>query len=109
MVTVLGYMRLIKLEQNQSDKLTIGEHVHADIENRISESDANFTSIRMQLDELKTKQDVIADVVNQPVEEQIHINEDYALAEVEHLLIIASYNLQLSHDIAMDLLFNRSM
>lgn len=66
----------------------------------IKEVSSRFTSVQQKLDELDSKQEVLSHSLSQPVEQQIHINQDYALAEIEHLLIIASYNLQLDHNVA---------
>jgi uroporphyrin-III C-methyltransferase len=71
-----------------------------DTESRIKETLSTLTNFQKRLDELETKQDVLSHTLSQADEQQIYINEDYALSEVEHLLIIASYNLQLDHDVA---------
>lgn len=68
-------------------------------DNKINEALSRFTSVQKKLEELEAKQDVLSHSLSQPVEQQIHINKDYALAEIEHLLIIASYNLQLDHNV----------
>ncbi len=95
-----GYQQIVMLEEKLASTNSIEERVLSDVDNRIKQSSSTFLEFRKKLDELATNQEMLTAAVNQPVEEQIHINEDYALAEVEHLLIIASYNLQLDHDVA---------
>lgn len=98
-----GYKRIILLEQQLAETASIESRILSNVDDRIKTSSENvkalLPNLRKQLDDLNVKQQMLADAVNQPVEQQIHINEDYALAEVEHLLIIASYNLQLDHDV----------
>lgn len=99
-----GYQRIVSLEKGLAATSTIEQDILADVDGRIEESSqeskAVIPELRKKIDDLSVKQQMLAEAVNQPVEQQIHINEDYALAEVEHLLIIASYNLQLDHDVA---------
>jgi uroporphyrin-III C-methyltransferase len=99
---VYGYKRIVTLEHKLTETSSIEARVLADVDDRIKASTAASSVVdsehRKKLDELETGQEVLTNIVNQPAEQQIHINEDYALAEVEHLLIIASYNLQLDHD-----------
>lgn len=95
-----GYKQIVTLKSDLIATDTIEERVLAEIDQRTQQTIAEFSNIENQLDELETRQSMLADTVNQPAEEAIYINEDYALAEVEHLLIIATYNLQLDHDVA---------
>jgi len=99
-----GYQQIVMLEEKLVSTNSIEGRVLADVDDRIRASTQASTSAyaehRKKLGELEAAQEMLANTVNQPVEQQIHINEDYALAEVEHLLIIASYNLQLDHDAA---------
>ena len=95
-----GYQQIVILEEKLASTNSIEERVLTDVDNRIKQSSSTFLELRKKLDELTTNQEMLTQAVNQPVEQQIHINEDYALAEVEHLLIIASYNLQLDHNVA---------
>jgi uroporphyrin-III C-methyltransferase len=99
-VAYYGYTRIVMLEKNLAATDSIEGRVLADVNNRIKQSTVALPELRKRLDDLATKQDILTEAVNQPVEPQFNINEDYALAEVEHLLIIASYNLQLDHDVA---------
>ena len=68
-------------------------------DNQIKDALSRFTGIQEKLEELGSKQDVLSHSLSQPIEQQIQINEDYALDEIEHLLIMANYKLQLDHDI----------
>ena len=88
----------IEMGSNQSN-IKINS-THQNIDNQIKETLSRLSSMQKKLEELESKQDVLSHSFSQPQEQQIHINKDYALAEIEHLLIIASYNLQLDHDVA---------
>ena len=92
--------RVNEIEKGVNSTRINNDSIVNDSNNRIKETLSRFTDIQIKLEELESRQDVLSHSISQPVEQQIHINEDYALAEVEHLLIIASYNLQLDHDIA---------
>lgn len=95
--------RVAEIEKDIIQTRTKNDSIVKDSDNRIKDVSSRFTDIQKKLEELESKQDVLSHSLSQPVEQQIHINEDYALAEVEHLLIIASYNLQLDHDVAIAL------
>ncbi|MGB1799657.1 MAG: uroporphyrinogen-III C-methyltransferase [Gammaproteobacteria bacterium] len=89
-----------ELEQNTVDNSNVEENIAADIDARLETVLSNVSNVQQKLGELQSKQDVLSHSLSQPVEQQVHINKDYALAEVEHLLIIANYNLQLDHNVA---------
>lgn len=78
----------------------IEENVAANIDVRLETVLADVSNVQQKLDELESKQEVLSHSLSQPAEQQVHINKDYALAEIEHLLIIANYNLQLDHNVA---------
>jgi uroporphyrin-III C-methyltransferase len=88
----------IEKEFNQSNIKINSTHQH--IDNQIKDSSSRLSSMQKKLEEFESKQDVLSRLLSQPQEQQVHINKDYALAEIEHLLIIATYNLQLGHDVA---------
>jgi uroporphyrin-III C-methyltransferase len=94
------YNRLNKIENDIEQSQANNVNVDQDVNNRIENALSSLTSIQIKIEELESKQEVLTHSLSQPVEQQIHINEDYALTEIEHLLIIASYNLQLDHNIA---------
>jgi uroporphyrin-III C-methyltransferase len=97
---VFLYDRLNNIEKefNQSN-IKINSAVQ-DSGIQIKDNLSRLSSVQRKLEELESKQEVLSYSLSQPQEQQIHINKDYALAEIEHLLIIASYNLQLGHDVA---------
>lgn len=99
-VSVLLNNRITKIEAGINKASITADSISKDTDNRISDIASRFPAIQEQLEGLESKQDVLSHSLSQPQEQEIQINEDYALAEVEHLLIIASYNLQLDHDIA---------
>ena len=92
--------RVNEIEKGINSTRIKNDSIINDSNNRIKDTLSRFTGIQKKLEELESRQDVLSHSLSQRVEQQIHINEDYALAEVEHLLIIASYNLQLDHDVA---------
>ena len=96
--------RLSKLDnefqKNTVNNSSIEKNVTANIDARLKAVLSDVSNVQQKLDELESKQEVLSHSLSQPAEQQIHINEDYALAEIEHLLIIANYNLQLDHNVA---------
>ena len=87
-------------QQSNSDSSNIEKNINVNIDSRLKSVLSEVSSVQEKLDELESKQDVLSHSLAQPAEQQIHINKDYALAEIEHLLIIANYNLQLDHNVA---------
>ena len=49
---------------------------------------------------LEAQQESLRELIPEPATETIELNEEFALAEIEHLLTIANYRLQLNHDVA---------
>jgi uroporphyrin-3 C-methyltransferase len=92
--------RLNSIENSTLQTNTNSDKDLQDINDRVEDVLSRFTGVQKSLEELGSKQDVLEHALSQPVEQQIHVNEDYALAEIEHLLIIASYNLKLDHNVA---------
>ncbi len=92
--------RLNTIESEFKQRDIKNNNATQDSDDRTEEILSRFTGIQQKLKELDSKQKVLSHSFSQPVEQQIHINQDYALAEIEHLLIIASYNLQLDHNVA---------
>lgn len=88
------------LQQNTVDNSGIEENVTASIDGKLKTVLSDVSNVQQKLDELESKQEVLSHSLSEPVEQQVHINKDYALAEIEHLLIIANYNLQLDHNVA---------
>jgi uroporphyrin-III C-methyltransferase len=91
--------RLNEIEGELDQSNIKSNSVAQDSDDRLKETLSRFSSIQKKLEELESKQDVLSHSISQPVEQQMNVNEDYALAEIEHLLIIASYNLQLDHNV----------
>ena len=92
--------RVDEINKNINQAEIEDSNLFKNTDDRINDVLSRFSTIQSRLKELESKQDVLSHSLSQSVEQEIHINEDYALAEVEHLLIIASYNLQLDHDVA---------
>ncbi|HIF50684.1 MAG TPA: hypothetical protein EYQ42_03980 [Thiotrichaceae bacterium] len=91
--------QLNKIEQKLNQSNIKNNNTVLDSNNKIKETLSRFASVQNKLLELESKQDELSYSISQPQEQQIHVNKDYALAEIEHLLIIASYNLQLDHNV----------
>ena len=92
------YQRVQQLEQNTVRLTTSSETDLASLNNKTLSVSGKLADVQALLEELQARQEALE--LSTPQETQVHINKDYALAEVEHLLIIASYNLQLDHDVA---------
>lgn len=96
--------RLGKLEkdiqQSSTDSSNVEQNIKANLDNRLNAVLSNISGVQEKLDDLESKQQVLSHSLSQPAEQQIHVNKDYALAEIEHLLIIANYNLKLDHNVA---------
>lgn len=70
------------------------------VNDQINDVQSRFTSMQGKLEEIEAQQEVLTHTYSKPIEQQIYFNEDYALAEIEHLLIIASHNLEIDQNIA---------
>jgi uroporphyrin-3 C-methyltransferase len=92
--------RLNKIENNIQESNAANNSVEEKIDNRLSDVLSRFSSVQKKQEELELKQEFLSHSISQPVEQQVYVNEDYALAEIEHLLTIANYNLQLDHNVA---------
>lgn len=89
-----------EIKQSRAKSRALENDITSRVDNKLKNVLSGFSDMPQKLEELESKQQVLAHSLSQPVEQQIHINEDYALAEIEHLLIIANYNLQLDHNVA---------
>lgn len=103
LVVFVGNKRIATLEQHIDQVDVTSGGAIKNIEARLNGSLSGITETRKKLDELESKQDVLENLIPEPVKQQINDNEEFALAEIEHLLIIASYRLQLNHDVATTL------
>ena len=90
--------KLISNEKSVEQKIKKIESIVNDIDLTINKNQSMFTNIKKKLEQYKSEKDVLADLLSQPVQGQFDINKDYALAEVEHLLTIASHNLLLGYN-----------
>ena len=89
--------KLISNEKSVEQKIKKIESIVNGIDLTINKNQLMFTNIKKKLEEYESEKDVLADLLSQPVQGQFDINKDYALAEVEHLLTIASHNLLLGY------------
>ena len=90
--------KLISNEKSVEQKIKKIESIVNGIDLTINKNQSMFTNIKKKLEQYKSEKDVLADLLSQPVQGQFDINKDYALAEVEHLLTIASHNLLLGYN-----------
>ena len=90
--------KLISNEKSVEQKIKKIESIVNGIDLTINKNQLMFTNIKKKLEEYESEKDVLADLLSQPVQGQFDINKDYALAEVEHLLTIASHNLLLGYN-----------
>ena len=93
-----GYQKLKILESTLMTTINVERNALLEIDKKVKQSKLVFHEFRKTLDELETSHKILTEVVSRSAEQQMDINQDYALIEVEHLLIIASYNIQLGHD-----------
>ena len=91
---------LAVLEDSITDTAKDNKSLFNDINAGRTDTLSQLNTLQQKLNELQSKQDVLSHSLSQPVQHQVDVNKDYALAEIEHLLIIANYNLQLNHDVA---------
>lgn len=70
------------------------------LEQQIKSTADSNAAISRKLDTLETQQENLRELIPEPATETIELNEEFALAEIEHLLTIANYRLQLNHDVA---------
>lgn len=70
------------------------------LEDKIAKNRSGVTDINNKLDALASRQESLRELIPEPVTETIELNEEFALAEIEHLLTIANYRLQLNNDVA---------
>ena len=90
--------KLISNEKSVEQKIKKIESIVNGIDLTINKNQLMFKNIKKKLEEYESEKDVLADLLSQPVQGQFDINKDYALAEVEHLLTIASHNLLLGYN-----------
>ena len=90
--------KLISNEKSVEQKIKKIESIVNGIDLTINKNQSMFINIKKKLEQYKSEKDVLADLLSQPVQGQFDINKDYALAEVEHLLTIASHNLLLGYN-----------
>lgn len=93
-----GHQKFKTLESTLMTTITFERNALLEMDKKVKQSKLIFHEFRKTLDELETSHKILTEVVSRSAEQQIDINEDYALIEVEHLLIIASHNIQLGHD-----------
>ncbi|MEQ8288577.1 MAG: uroporphyrinogen-III C-methyltransferase [Gammaproteobacteria bacterium] len=74
--------------------------VVSDLEQQMEKTRESYATISSKLDALEAQQESLRELIPDPVTETIELNEEFALAEIEHLLTIANYRLQLNHDVS---------
>ena len=102
-VAGLNYKKLEKLDnelQAAGNVETEMQGVIDSLEQQLQSTRSRFAAVNSKLDELESRQQNLRDLIPEPVTQTIELNEEFALAEIEHLLTIANYRLQLNHDVA---------
>lgn len=97
--SILSYYLYQRIDLIEKQIQANSETTQTSLDKHLADARSRYTETQKKLDGLASKQNVLSQAIQNPVERQIHINKDYALAEIEHLLIIASYNLSLNRDI----------
>ena len=70
------------------------------LEARLDTALSDFSRIQARLDELQAQQATLSATLAEAAALQTGVNTDYALAEIEHLLILASHKLALEQDVS---------
>lgn len=70
------------------------------LEQQMQTTRESYAAISSKLDALEARQESLRELIPEPATETIELNEEFALAEIEHLLTIANYRLQLNHDVS---------
>lgn len=91
--------KITQLEAASSQNNLKYTDVTAQSEAQINDILSRFTGVQQKLEDLAAKQEVLSHSVSQSLGQQIHVNQDYALSEIEHLLIIANHNLQIDENV----------
>ena len=70
------------------------------LEARLDTALSDFSQMQARLDELQAQQASLSATLAEAAALQTGVNTDYALAEIEHLLILASHKLALEQDVS---------
>ncbi len=70
------------------------------LEARLDTALSDFSQMQARLDELQAQQAALSATLAEAAALQTGVNTDYALAEIEHLLILASHKLALEQDVS---------
>lgn len=71
----------------------------AALNEKMAVNETHYADIGRRLDQLNRQQQALEAMIPEPLSQTIDINEEFALAEIEHLLAIANYRLALNHDV----------
>ena len=87
------------------EKGAAGDHADAIAElgrlgARLDTALSDFSQMQARLDELQAQQAALSATLAEAAALQTGVNTDYALAEIEHLLILASHKLALEQDVS---------
>ena len=96
--TALSFLYFINLlDRNKNELNQLNTSAINKMELRLKTISNELVETNSYLADLEARLELLS--LSQTVEQGTYINKDYALAEIEHLLIIASNNLQLDNDV----------
>ena len=105
-VAVVLYLQVVKLKQNSgelSGSLAPMELKLASLESSLAESSRNNQQLASELTALAQQQSLLSTNQEALFKRQPNDNSDWALAEVEHLLIVAIHRIQLEGNVPLAL------
>ena len=101
-VSVFLYQNLQQLETAAADAANGKDEqvsLIAALNEKMAVNEMRYTDIGRRLDQLNRQQQTLEAMIPEPLSQTIDINEEFALAEIEHLLAIANYRLALNYDV----------
>jgi uroporphyrin-III C-methyltransferase len=100
------YLQLDKFKTSSNEEASRIKQIAAErsgLELKLTETNQENQQLANQLAELQQQQAELSASLSSVLQQQSMGNDDWALAEIEHLLIIATHRLQLERDISMTL------
>ncbi len=101
LVSAYNAMQIQKIKV--SSQYLVSQHLIDNVTNKLNKQidshQKNFADIESRLDEANSRYDSLKSLVAKQTGQSQEINAEFALAEIEYLLTIANYRLQLNQDI----------
>ena len=101
-LSIYNQMLLRQFNEDMSvlDQSAKFNDIKQQFEQQIDKRQAMFTDIEERLSEIENNQLNLQSLVTKQTTQSSDVNIEFALAEIEYLLTIANYRLQLSHDVS---------